>query len=42
VNKGNKDLHILVNNAGVSYMKKTFTGDNVGGIAQVSIFHVKL
>jgi hypothetical protein len=35
VNKGNKELHIPVNNAGVSDMKKHFTSDNVGGIAQV-------
>jgi len=38
VNKSNKELHILVNNAGVSYMKKYFTSDNVGGIAQVRSF----
>ncbi|KAF5827890.1 hypothetical protein DUNSADRAFT_18581 [Dunaliella salina] len=36
VNKDNKELNILVNNAGVSFMKKYFTSDNVGGIAQTN------
>lgn len=29
-------LHILINNAGVSFMKKEFTSDNVGVIAQTN------
>jgi hypothetical protein len=35
INKKYPKLHILVNNAGVSFMKKGFTADNVGVIAQV-------
>ena len=35
INKKYPKLHILVNNAGVSFMKKEFTSDNVGVIAQV-------
>lgn len=37
MNKEYKELHILVNNAGVSFMKKNFTSDGVGGIAQAGI-----
>jgi len=28
-------VHILVNNAGINYIKRCFTDDGVGGIAQV-------
>lgn len=35
INQKYKEINILVNNAGVSFMKKTFTEDGVGGIAQV-------
>lgn len=35
INKTYPHLHILVNNAGVSFMKKCFTPKGVGGIAQV-------
>uniref|UniRef100_A0A7S0RWZ8 Uncharacterized protein n=1 Tax=Chlamydomonas leiostraca TaxID=1034604 RepID=A0A7S0RWZ8_9CHLO len=33
---GKRELHILVNNAGVSFMKKCFTEEGVGGIAQTN------
>lgn len=31
-------LHILVNNAGLGYCKKSFTEDGVGMLTQVSVF----
>ena len=31
-------LHILVNNAGVAFMKRSFTEDGVGALAQVSVW----
>lgn len=30
------ELHVLVNNAGVSFMKRTITADGIGGIAQAN------
>lgn len=36
INKKFPKLHILVNNAGVSFLKKEFTSDNVGVIAQTN------
>jgi NAD(P)-dependent dehydrogenase (short-subunit alcohol dehydrogenase family) len=35
INKTYNELDILINNAGVSFMKKCFTPDGIGGIAQV-------
>ncbi|EFJ49458.1 hypothetical protein VOLCADRAFT_104328 [Volvox carteri f. nagariensis] len=36
INKEYPQLHILINNAGVSFMSKTFTPEGVGGIAQTN------
>ncbi|KAL6750425.1 hypothetical protein V8C86DRAFT_2813036 [Haematococcus lacustris] len=36
VNAAYPELHILVNNAGVSFMKRCFTEEGVGGIAQTN------
>jgi NAD(P)-dependent dehydrogenase (short-subunit alcohol dehydrogenase family) len=36
-NKNYDKLHILVNNAGVSFMQRTMTPEGVGGIAQASL-----
>lgn len=37
VEKEFPQLHILINNAGVSFMGRTFTPEGVGGIAQVRL-----
>ncbi|PNH06526.1 WW domain-containing oxidoreductase [Tetrabaena socialis] len=36
INEQYPAIHILINNAGVSFMSKTFTPDGVGGIAQTN------